>query len=484
MQISTKLTLALSLSGLALFSGYAVHLVRAETRDLRTATEGEVRLLGRTLQVAVENALRDRQLTDIRETLDRLETVEPNVEILVFDLDGRPSAVSEGSAAIARPAQFGTETVLSWVPPEDSERIELVMPLMADNGARLGTLLVVRPTPDMKQDLEATRRGIAFSVITFVAVTWILGLLLGRLLITKPLGRLASAMERVRSGDLSSAISGSPHDEVGALAAQFNAMVAELRETRLRLERESESKRQLQSALESADKLVTVGQLSAGLAHEIGSPLQILHGRASALLARAHDPEQTKRNAEILVTQCERITRIVQQLLKFARRSTPKITPIDLAATVRAVTDLLEIEARRHGLGLALVASDVPSLVADSDRIQQVVLNLLTNAFAATPRGGSVTVRVERGTLRGADEAPIPSVRLTVEDTGSGVPTELRDRLFEPFFTTRDAAGGTGLGLAVVKAIVNEHEGTITVASEPGKGTIFTVDLPATPAHE
>ncbi len=336
-------------------------------------------------------------------------------------------------------------------------------------------MLVVRPVLDMKQDLEATRRGVAASVLAFVAVTWILGLVLGRVLITKPLGRLAAAMERVRSGDLSSPLPDVQRDEAGALTVQFNAMLGDLRETRRRLEEESEATRQLQQGLEHADKLITVGQLSAGLAHEIGSPLQILHGRASLLLARAHDPEQTRKNAEVLVTQSERITRIVQQLLEFARRGAARAVPIDLAASVRAITDLLEIEARRRGIKLTFVTSDVPVLSADPDRIQQVVLNLLTNAFAATPRGGSVTVRLERG----ATGASTPLARICVEDTGSGIPEELHGKLFEALLhdarrRRRDGArprGGQGDR--------RRARGTITVASEPGAGTIFTVDLPA-----
>ncbi len=478
-RISTKLTLALSVSGFTLFGGYGLYLVDAEERDLRIAMEADVRLLGRSLQVEMENALRDRRLDDIRETLEKLENVAPNVDILLFDPEGRPSAASEGSAEISPPAQVGADGALVWQPPDDPERVVLAVPLMADNRVHLGTMLVVHPVLDMKQDLEATRRGIAASVLSFVAVTWILGLALGRYLITKPLGRLAAAMERVRSGDLSSALPDVQHDEAGAVAAQFNAMVGELRETRRRLEEESESKRQLHRGLETADKLISVGQLSAGLAHEIGSPLQILHGRASALLARAHDPEQTRKNAEILVTQSERITRIVQQLIEFARRGASHAVPIDLVKSVRTVTDLVEIEARRRGIKLTLTASSVPTLSADPDRIQQVVLNLLTNAFAATPRGGSVTVRLERGVIHGAPHGSAPSARITVEDTGAGIPAELHAQLFEPFFTTRGAEGGTGLGLAVVKAIVTEHAGAIAVASEPGKGTTFTVDLPA-----
>jgi signal transduction histidine kinase len=256
-------------------------------------------------------------------------------------------------------------------------------------------------------------------------------------------------------------------------------MVADLHDARARLEQESESRQRLQRGLERVDKLITLGQLSAALAHEIGTPLQILHGRARALLARAHDPEGTRKNAEILVEQTERITRIVEQLLRFARHRTTHALPMQLPSVAQSVLDLLGVEARRRGLRLTLdVAPDLPEVEADPDQVQQIVLNLMTNAFAATPNGGSVEVRLEVGVLPRPDGSSARSARLVVKDTGRGIPADIRERLFEPFFTTRDAEGGTGLGLSVVKAIVTEHRGAISVESELGAGSSFAVDLP------
>lgn len=134
MRISTKLTLALSIAGFVLFGGYGLHLVDAESRDLKSAVEGEVRLLGRSLQVAVENALRDRQLADVRETLDNLEKVDPNVDILIFDLEGTLSASSADSSKVIRAPNLGAEAILQWEPPGDPEHLVLSVPLTADGG--------------------------------------------------------------------------------------------------------------------------------------------------------------------------------------------------------------------------------------------------------------------------------------------------------------------------------------------------------------
>lgn len=480
LKISTKLTIALSLAGLLLFGGYGVHLVRSETRDLHSSVEREMRLLGRSLQVAIENALRDSQLEDVKETLTKLEKIDPNLHIVIFDQRGALRAASDGSPPVAPPRGLGTNIDVRFEPPDAPDSLILSVPLTDDTGTPFGSLVAVRPLLDVSQDLEATRRNIILSVMAFVALTWLLGTLLGRFFITDPLVRLAKAMSRVRAGDLTSTLPVGQRDEAGALADQFNQMIADLREARKNLELESDARRRMQRGLEQANKLISIGQLSAGLAHEIGSPLQILHGRASALLARAHDAEQTRKYAEILVSQAERITGIVEQLLKFARRPSAQIVSVDLGATIKVVLDLLEVEARRRGIGLTFTGSpELPDIKGDPNQIQQVVLNLLTNAFAAVERGGSVSVRVEPGTIPRDDSAqPAPSVRLIVEDDGCGIPHEIQGQLFEPFFTTRHTIGGTGLGLSVVKAIVTEHHGVISVHSNPGQGATFMIDFP------
>jgi signal transduction histidine kinase len=240
----------------------------------------------------------------------------------------------------------------------------------------------------------------------------------------------------------------------------------------------------MQRTLQELDKLATLGQLSAVVAHEIGSPLQILEGRARALARNPHDPKATRRIAEIALEQVGRITRIVSQLLTMTRRRSPKRRAIDPVAPVRAVLELLELEARRRRVSLSLVDDGAPpSALLDGDQVQQVVLNLVTNALDAAPASGHVWVRLSQGVFRRAEaSAPTPTFRLSVRDDGPGFLESQRGQLFEPFFTTKAERGGTGLGLAVVKSIVEDHRGRIEVSSFPG-GTEFVVDLPITPAN-
>lgn len=487
LRVPIKLSVALIAGGFVIFGVYGVYELRIERTALRAVIEQETRLLGRSFRVAVENALQDQQVADVEEMVRGLEYIDPLVDILIYESGGRLIASAHGSRSsdplpenIVQHAISSREEILLFSPVDDPDRVVFSVPLSNDDGSLFGGLLVVRSLHDMQSALQETRRNIVVSVLLFVLTTSVLGLVLGAVYIGRPLDRMAAAMQEVRSGNLMSVLPIARRDEMGAVAAEFNAMVTELREARRRLDEETESRARLRRALQEADKLITVGQLSAGLAHEIGSPLQILNGRARVLLAHAQDPAETRRNAEILISQTDRITRIVEQLLRFTRRRPVSIAKTDLHMTINAVLDLLQYEARRHGVLLRFSGGqELPPILIDADGIQQIVLNLVANALMATPRGGSVSVSLETSrlsTINGGCE--VPAVRLIVADTGGGMSAEVLGRLFEPFFTTRSAEGGTGLGLAVVKSIIIEHGGTVSVESQLGVGSRFIVNLP------
>lgn len=491
-RISLKLSLTLIIGGFVIFGAYGAYELHMERGELLRAAERETLLLGHSLQAVVENAMRDRQLSDIEETLTRLEHFAPSIGITIYDGQGRPlfpagrtTSVDPHCAVILQQAQQTREAVLISMPRSDPQELALAVPIRDGKGDALGGLLVLRPLSDVQQTLHDLRNGIISSVVLFALMTATLGPILGLFYISRPLSRLATAMKEVRSGNLASALPTKRKDEMSAITGEFNAMVTDLREARQRLEEEAESRRHLQHVLQEADKLITIGQLSAGLAHEIGSPLQILQGRARALFAHPADPAKVQRNAEILITQTERITRIVEQLLRFARRRSASSVKADLRTAITSVLDLMEHEAQRREVRLTLTgAEQFDHLQVDADSIQQIVLNLVANALAATPRDGQITVSLAHiAMLMVNGEADIPAVRLVVADTGCGMSEDVQRQLFKPFFTTRADEGGTGLGLAVVKSLVAEQNGILAVESSPGAGSRFTVDLPIHPTH-
>jgi signal transduction histidine kinase len=486
-RISIKLSLVLITGGFVIFGAYGLYELSTERNDLRRSVEQETMLLGRSLQAAVENALRDRQLADIDETIRYLNRIDPTINILIYDPTGHlitavhtsqpPDPLSQNAREAAMRSR---EVVFAFYPPQKSTHAVLALPLVDDYNVLLGGLLMVRPLLDMRRALRDLQQGIIITVLLFILTTTVLGLIAGAVYINRPLGRMAAAMKAVRGGNLRSELSIDRKDEMGAVAAEFNAMVTELREARHRLEEEAKSRHRLQHALQEADKLIAIGQLSAGLAHEIGSPLQVLKGRARTLLIRNHDTAEVRRIAEILVSQTDRLTRIVEQLLRFTRRRPASLSRSDLRLAINNVLDLMQYEAHRRDVLLTLTGAEtLPPLWVETDEIQQITLNLIANALAATPRGGRVTMHVEESKLPSRNgECEVPAVRLVVTDTGCGISADVRERLFEPFFTTRAAEGGTGLGLAVVKSLVTEHGGAIAVESEAGVGSRFSVSLP------
>ena len=250
--------------------------------------------------------------------------------------------------------------------------------------------------------------------------------------------------------------------------AQQVAALIERRQT-------DEDKAHLQDQLRHADRLATIGQLAAGVAHELNEPLGTILGFAQLIQKQPGLPEAVAQDLEKIVTTCLHAREIIRKLMLFARQMPPQKTRVDLNAVIEETLYLLE--SRCSGGGIALVrrlSTRLPEITADRSQLRQVVVNLAVNAIQAMPGGGALTV----GT-----RASGRHVVLRVEDNGIGMGKEALDRIFIPFYTTKDINEGTGLGLPVVHGIVTSHGGTIDVTSAPGVGTRFDIRLPAaTPA--
>ncbi|MBL8633354.1 MAG: hypothetical protein JNM40_09010 [Myxococcales bacterium] len=228
--------------------------------------------------------------------------------------------------------------------------------------------------------------------------------------------------------------------------------------------------------LRHRDRLALVGQIASGLAHELGTPLSVIAGRAKLLLEPSLAPTDLPAHSRSIVEQTERMTRLIRQLLDFARRRGPELGPVDLRSLCRHSLELLEPLARKRNVVLRLESSDDNCTASvDYNQIQQAVSNLVINAVQAMPSGGQVVVRVLR--------PHAGTIEISVADTGIGIAKENLQRIFEPFFTTQAAGDGTGLGLSITEGIVRDHDGCIAVESEPGRGTTFRITLPLSAAR-
>jgi signal transduction histidine kinase len=226
----------------------------------------------------------------------------------------------------------------------------------------------------------------------------------------------------------------------------------------------------LEEQLRHADRLATIGQLAAGVAHELNEPLTSILGFAQ-LVSRDEDlPMQAVRDVDKIVNASLHGREIVKKLLIFARQMPTKKQPLDLNTIVEDGLYFLESRCAKEGIEpVRLLASDLPQIFADPGQLQQVLVNLAVNAIQATPPGGRLFIET-----RTQDDWVV----LSVEDTGEGMSEEIQKQAFLPFFTTKDVGQGTGLGLAVVHGIVSAHGGSIEVTSDLGKGTRFDIKLP------
>jgi signal transduction histidine kinase len=374
------------------------------------------------------------------------------------------------------------------------------VPIRDEQGNVVAAIDLTRDESDAERALAATQQAVAFTVLLIGAGLALLVWITTRRAISHPLQRLVEGIDEVSHGDLTRAILRERDDEIGDLADRFNQMTQSLREARTETERSGEARLALEQRLRQSEKLATIGQLAATIAHEVGTPLGVIGGRARTMEKKAADQQEVAKNAGIIAAQTERIKRIIERLLDYARKKVATRSAIDLASVVYDCVDLLEHQLTIAGvvvrvqpfvvedapLPAAGVATppppSLPVVLADADELQQVLLNLLVNAIQSMPRGGAIEIAL-RGLVRrkpGLDMAPPGRyVLMQVADEGVGIPLEDRERIFEPFYSTKQGEGGTGLGLAVSLGIVKDHDGWIEIDAAPQQGSVFRVFLPA-----
>jgi signal transduction histidine kinase len=371
----------------------------------------------------------------------------------------------------AAQAQLAKRQSAEFEPEEGGKNwfCELV-PLKGQGGEVIGYLFEVQDWTKVARDVRAQSiASVVVAITLFGVVATVIPLSVHRY-VSRPLADLSAKVMKFSSDDPGR----SAGSELELLSEEFRRLDQQLNLARSDLEERHRRELELERGLQRADRLAMIGTLASGLAHEIGTPMGVIRVRAEDIEGDEAISADSRAKLGVIIRQIDRITRIVRMLLDYGRKSESRKAICDLRAIADRALTLLEPEAVLRNVRTVAQLGESPLLVdCNADQIEQVFVNMIMNALDAMQSGGG-TLRVSAQIERTCDGS---RVMLAFEDTGAGVAPENEDRVFSPFFTTKEPGRGTGMGLAVSQSIVREHDGEITFSSGPS-GSRFVVAIP------
>lgn len=472
--------------GLSTWWNLALH-----TGHMIQATEEKAEALAEAIDGGIQVAMREGHTAEIQRLLEAVAR-DPDIEQIVIlddrgrirqasrpDLVGRVAARDRLSRYLERPntttiERYETGAVVQSVVRKIRNRTEC----RTCHGATtefLGTLRLDLSFRQTQAQIAEMEHAAAWAFLLTAVVLAGGGAVLMIRLVDRRIARLTDAMARVEAGDLGvRAVRGGP-DELGRLAENFNRMVDRLRAAREEIESYHRQR------LARAERLASLGELAASLAHEIKNPLAGIAGAVRVMADELPATDQRKEIMEEILDQVHRLDKTVRDLLAFARPPAPDVAPCNIHQVLDRVLGLLARDPTAHGVRIdRAYGAALPPVDADGKQLGQVFLNLLLNAAQAMPGGGRITVLTALREAAGKEHPAFAAnghvVEVRIADTGPGIPADVASKVFTPFFTTKPR--GAGLGLAICRRIVEDHGGTIEVESPPGQGASFRVVLP------
>ena len=527
--LSFRLFLVLSLAILLLFTIHATLAQHFQT----VAIEGQVKIAAYSQSDFIRQSLYTAMLRNERGRIHEMITLlgrEPGVEVIrIYNKQGQitfSTAEQEIGTTVNRQAEacyvcHAAAQPLSAVPSAERARIYrkadarrvmgLINPVPNDRSCSeaschvhpaavsvLGVLDVQMSLAALDADAVAARRRSLALAVGIVLLSMALMAVIVYRSVSRPIGKLRQGTERLAEGDLGVEIDLHRSDELGLLATSFNRMAHSLRDADAelrdwshtledRVQQKTQELEQLTAQLVQAEKTATLGRMAATVAHELNNPLsgiltyaKVTARRVSALMPEGPDRQRLLDALKLIQSESMRCGNIVRDLLTYARQSRAEFRPAQLHSLVERALQLVAHHTELRGIGTdrALTLAD-DNLACDGEQIVQALIALLINAVEAMGEGGRLAVRTW------ADPLAPGMLKLSVSDTGVGIPPEIQPHIFDPFFSTKHETKGVGLGLAVVYGIIQRHDGRIEVESRPGDGTTFTITLPREPAgHE
>ncbi len=520
-RLGFRLAVALSLGTLALLAAASIWNLQLQRQHLTRMVERRAASIVDIMAASTRQSMLENDASELRRQLSRFAAVPDIERVRVFDKQGQIRHSSDGGE-VGRMVDLNAEQCISchaadqplvhldiddrsriFERPGQGRVIGVILPIANEASCYggpchahsaqqtiLGVLDVQLSLASVDRSIRTSERQLLFGMVgTGLAVLALAWLLVWRFVL-RPVGALTAAAPKVAGGDFATRVPARRRDELGELAESFNRMAAELGATHAELEdwgRTLEQRVDAKSAelaqahqqMIQVEKMASLGKLAAIVAHELNNPLAGVATYAKLLQRRVAEVESApaaegesdfRRILHLIETEALRCGNIVKNLLLFSRTPTAVMADAELAPIVERVALLVQHQADLREIELVRdLPAGLPRVPCDAAQIQQMLLALVMNALEATPQGGRVAIGARARDGR---------MLLAVSDTGRGIPPEVLPQIFEPFFTTKEAGAGVGLGLAVVYGIVERHGGHVSVASEPGGGTTFTVDLP------
>ncbi len=511
--LKTKILLSVIIAVVGIEGLFLYLNIRSLSRQMIEKTEEEAFNLSETIRLSIRNAMIKGRRDEYQRIIDDVAQRKGIAEVRIFNKLGEITVSSDKSkvgTVVDKQAEACSgchreDRAKVLLPSGSKTRIYeknnqrllgLINPIYNEPSCfpchpkTLNVLGVLDTTISLeefeKQKADVYRQMTTTGLITVLLLSFLLSLLISRF-VNRPIDKLLAATKKAADGNLDQTVSIRTYDELGELSESFNNMIAELRHSRdaiegwtqtleHRVQERTRELQQVQDQLIHAGKMAALGELAAGVAHEINNPLTGVLTFSSLLLKKVDENHPWRRDLETIVQQTSRCRNIVKGLLDFARQRKPDKKQWDIHTLIDRTISLVEKQARFQNIQILKdFKTDLPSLFLDGDQIQQVFMNIILNAGDA--------MAGKAGTLRIKTESRDGKAEISFTDTGPGISRDHLSKLFDPFFTTKETGKGTGLGLAISYGIIQSHGGDIQVESEAGKGATFRVKLPIEPRN-
>lgn len=507
--LKTKIILSVIIV-VVVIEGFFLYLnIKTLSQQMIEKTEEEAFNLSETIRLSIRYAMIKDRRDEYQRIIDDVAQRKGIVEVRIFNKAGEITVSSdrakvgtvvdmkaeacygchsEGEAKVLLPSDSKTRVYQT----EDKKRLlGLINPIYNETSCYpchprninvLGVLDTMVTLEEFDKEKTQLYNRMMFSgVISVVVLSLLLGILFTRF-VDRPINRLLAATKKAALGDLDQTVRIKSYDELGELSDSFNHMILELKRSRdaiegwtqaleQRVEKRTHELQQVQNQLIQAGKMAALGELAAGVAHEINNPLTGVLTFSSLILKKMDENHPWRRDLENIVQQTTRCRNIVKALLDFARQRKPDKRGADIHVLIDRTLNLVENQARFQNIKMVKeFMTDLPMISVDGDQMQQVFMNIIINAADAMSENG--------GTLKIKTDVHDGMVEISFADTGCGIRKDHLSKIFTPFFTTKETGKGTGLGLAISYGIVQSHGGDIEVESETGKGSTFRIKLP------